>query len=138
MVGKGQKTRTRKRQTRTSQQVPQGGTFGEKTPLGRILHNFWLRMRTPKGTPECTTTIVRRKTMQGKAGHAQNILPGLVRVSSGHVTSCSITTSLHYKCCLSCAHILLTYPLQNKNVVLSPSVPLCVSDRIFNIFRKNV
>jgi hypothetical protein len=49
--------------------------YGQKAPLGRILHNFRLRMRTPKGTPFgvtlamvlyycitfCTTTIVRIK-----------------------------------------------------------------------------
>ena len=27
-------------------------TSGQKAPLGRILRNFWLRMRTPKGTPK--------------------------------------------------------------------------------------
>ena len=26
-------------------------TSGQKAPLGRILHNFWLCMRAPKGTP---------------------------------------------------------------------------------------
>jgi len=26
-------------------------TSGEKIPLGRILYDFWLRMRTPKGIP---------------------------------------------------------------------------------------
>jgi hypothetical protein len=48
-------------------------TFGQKALLGRILHNFRLRMRTPNDTPKavtsarhgtCTTTLVKSKTRE--------------------------------------------------------------------------
>jgi hypothetical protein len=65
----------------------------KRPPLWRILHNFRLRMRTPKGTPDwvtwslvtfgspvghvqryyCTTTLVRKKRGETIA-HAQNVL----------------------------------------------------------------
>ena len=34
------------------------GTSGEKAPLGRILRNLWLRMRTPKGTPKSSRDLM--------------------------------------------------------------------------------
>jgi hypothetical protein len=77
-------------------------TSGQKALLGRILCNFRLPMRTHKGTPK----------------KAQNILPVMtslpVRAASGDVTSGSSTASLHLKCYLSCAHILLSWLKSNK------------------------
>jgi hypothetical protein len=47
----------------------------------------------------------RADMVQLPVAHAHNILPD--RVTSGHVTSGCSTASLHRKCGLSCAHILL-------------------------------
>ena len=100
----------------------------QKAPVGRILRNFRLHMHTRKGTPKvsrdlrslpvallvmsndtfCTTTLVRKKHAK-KSGKRRTYFRSLpVWVSAGHVTSGSSTTSLYHKCCLNCAHILLT------------------------------
>jgi hypothetical protein len=60
--------------------------------LLRVLHNFRLRMHTPKGTPKGSSDLrshlvamlllLRKKKRGEKAGHAQNLLP--VRATSGH------------------------------------------------------
>ena len=59
--------------------------------LLRVLHNFRLRIHTPKGTPKGSSDfrslpvamlLLLRKKTGGKAGHAQNLLP--VRATSGH------------------------------------------------------
>ena len=80
-------------------------TSGQKAPLGRILCNFRLRMRTHKGTPKGSRDLRSLPVAMvlvllyyifydcykrgGEAGHAQNMLP--VRASSGHVTSGHVT-----------------------------------------------
>jgi hypothetical protein len=77
---------------------------GQKAPLGRILRNFRLCMRTLKGTPKRSRDLrslpvaMVLKKARGKAGHAQNILP---------ITSGSTTSHHLRKCDFGCPYILL-------------------------------
>ena len=90
-------------------------TYFRSGPNGRILHNFRLRIRTPKGTPKGSDDLWShpvamlllyyyfKKKRGGKIGHAQNILS--VRTSSGHVTlSLPVKRHCTTSCCACAEH----------------------------------
>jgi hypothetical protein len=72
--------------------------------LLRVLHNFRLRMHTPKGTPKGSSDLwshpvamllLLRKKRGGKAGHAQNLLPVRATSGQGHFMKGQVTFGSH-------------------------------------------
>ena len=105
-------------------------TSGQKAPLGHIRtpKGSSKGSRNLRSLPVAMVLVLlyysKKKRTECTSGHAQNIFPVVTslpvsfpsdhvtdvtsgHVTSGHVTSGSSTASLHRKCDLSCAHILL-------------------------------